>query len=96
MSAPKAVTVGNTATLLAAKAEKRVAIYIQNLDAADVFLGEDATVTVANGYALAANGGRWVEIFDNPSFYTGTWYAISAAGSADVRVYERLAPGGGL
>ena len=92
MSAPKAVSVTTSATLLIAANESRVYLEIVNMDAAVIFYGEDTTVTVANGIELgAAVSKSWERTKDNSDhFYTGALYAIDASGTSDVRVWERV------
>mgnify|MGYP003152879956 CR=1 FL=1 len=91
MSAPKAVSVGTSATLLIAANDSRVYLEIVNMDSAAIFIGEDSTVTISNGIQLGATTSReWERTHgNNEFFYTGTVYAVDASGTSDVRVWER-------
>lgn len=89
MSAPFAVSVGTSATLIIAANENRTSLYIQNSSGAGtvLVLGEDGTVTILNGIEVA-DGGLVVEDMGH-RLWKGPWFGIVAAGSADVRVWER-------
>tara|TARA_R110000824_G_scaffold83438_7_gene208973 strand:- start:5549 stop:5752 length:204 start_codon:yes stop_codon:yes gene_type:complete len=62
------------------------------MDSAVIFIGEDTTLTTANGIELAATTARtWTRTEENTKyFYTGAIYARDASGTSDVRVWERL------
>ena len=88
MSAPFAVTVGTTATQILPDNAERTSVYIENNDATEVlFLGEDATVTIVNGIAVAG-GGLVVEDMGH-RLHKGPWFGIVTVGTIDVRVWER-------
>lgn len=78
-----AVSVTTTATALPATAlTGRRKIYIQNLDNQEIFLGGSG-VTTANGLRIAAGGVFEDEVGDDVGLF-----AITASGTADVRVFE--------
>lgn len=78
-----AVSVGTTATILASGRGGREGILVQNLGAADIYVGGQ-NVTAATGIKVSASGGTYSD--EN---YAGALYAITASGtSADVRVQE--------
>jgi hypothetical protein len=89
MPAPFAVSVGTSATLIIAGNEARTSIYIENSagDGTVLVLGQDTTLTTANGIEIA-DGGLVMEDMGN-RLWKGDWYGIVAAGTADVRVWER-------
>ena len=89
MAAPFAITVTTTATLIVAGNEERTSLYIQNSagDGTVLVLGEDSTLTIANGIEVA-DGGLVVEDMGH-RLWKGPWFGIVAAGTADIRVWER-------
>lgn len=75
-----AVTVGTSAVVIAA-ADDRESILIQNLGAADIYVG-GSSVTTANGVKVTASGGTL-------TLYTcAAVYAISGSAGNDVRYLE--------
>jgi hypothetical protein len=91
MSAPKAVSVGTSATKLIDANASRVYLEIVNMDSAVIFYGEDNTVTTSNGIELSATTSKsWERTTGNSNFfYAGEIWAIDASGTSDVRVWER-------
>ena len=89
MSAPFAVSIGTSATLIIAANSERTSLYIENSagDGTVLILGEDTTLTAANGIEIA-DGGSVIEDMGH-RLWKGDWFGIVAAGSADVRVWER-------
>lgn len=83
MTAPRAVTVGTTATLItaAAPSQTRTSVTIYNNGASTVYLGTSG-VTAAAGLPLPA--GQSME--DDVSL--GAWYGITSSGTVEVRVVE--------
>lgn len=75
-----AVTVGTDEVLLAAANTDRRSITIQNLGAADIYIGPTG-VTTATGIKIAASGG-----IGTLSGTTAALYGISGAAGNDVRV----------
>ena len=71
------VTVGTTATPVFVHNNRRTAWSLANEDTATIFVSEDETNVLAGGY-LRALGGEPQNVL----------FAISAAGSADLRVLE--------
>lgn len=76
-----AVTVGVAATLVKAANVNRSTMLVQNLSSENLFIGDDASVTVANGVMINVGGSA------NFTFQE-TVYAISPSGAADVRFLE--------
>jgi len=76
------VSVGVAAGVIVAANEDRKAVTIQNLDADNVYIGFDNTVTVNNGYLLRQYGSITMDR------YTGAVYGISDAAASDVRYLE--------
>lgn len=92
MAAPFAVTVGTTAIQIIAENATRTSIYIENNDSTEVmFVGEDATLTIANGIPIA--GGGLMQEDMGHRLWKGPWFGIVAVGTIDVRVWERTARG---
>lgn len=77
-----AVSVGVAAVLVVAENTARGNILVQNLGAADVYLGTSAGVTTANGILVAAGGGVAVLTI------TADIYAISGSAGNDCRYLE--------
>ena len=71
-----------TATEVVAAYRSRKQLSIRNVGTVDVYLGTSNAVTASNGYLLAAG-----ETYDDAD--TGSaYYAITASGTADLRVLE--------
>jgi hypothetical protein len=70
---------------------KRLAITIKNIGAAQVFIGQDSPDLAALGFPLSA--GEYLSLIasdgDDP---TMGLYAITAAGTADLRIQESFPP----
>lgn len=77
------VSVAVTATVIRAANEKRTYLIIYNNGTANVFVGDDASVTTSNGFPLISTG-SWIEMT-----YKGAVYGIVASGTVDVRWLER-------
>jgi hypothetical protein len=83
------VTVTTAATLLIQANAQRLSLMIANNDTANsVFIGQDATVTSSNGVPLTAQG-TLSEDSGGTKMYCGPIYAICAAGTVNVRYWER-------
>lgn len=76
-----AVSVGASATLLAAAVSNRRRIIFYNAGTADVYLGSSA-VTTANGALKIAAGDTWIET----DAAGAAWYGISGGPAQSVRV----------
>ena len=89
MASPFAVTVTTTATQILPPNAERTSIYIQNSagDGTVLVLGQDTSLTVANGIEIADGG----VVIEDMGFrlHKGPWFGIVASGTADVRVWER-------
>lgn len=83
------VTITTTATLIAANNAKRQSLMIANTSSGTVFLGPDNTVTTANGIPLLQDG-NLTEDSGGTRMFMGDVYGIVAAGTSDVRYWERL------
>lgn len=75
-SAPLAVTINDTATLIAPLDPNRISIRMVNDSAFLIYVGSDPTVTVENGVPLAADGG---ELHDWNSY--DAWYGVTTLGN---------------
>ena len=86
------VTIGPTATKIVDNNPQRIGLIIVNNDTVKtIYVGQDSTVTAANGIPVAPganlteqNGGGGTEM------YYGPVYAIPSAGTVDVRYWERM------
>lgn len=76
------ITIGPTAVLILGSDNTRTSLQFQNLGPRAIYWGFDSSVTEDNGTQLRR---RDVQILDD---FTGDIYAITAAGSADVRWME--------
>lgn len=89
MSAPSSVTVDTTAggTVIIAGNTHRMAIIISNVSTTvTVFIGQDSTLTAANGVPIFPETDR---VFDRGfGLFLGEIRGITSSGSADVRVWE--------
>jgi len=80
-TAPLAITVNVTPTLLAPLDGHRVAFLVHNNEAQTVmYIGRDNTLTAANGVPVAAG-----DTFTESDSYD-EWWGIVAAASADARI----------
>jgi hypothetical protein len=77
-----AQVVGAVATLIADVTAARRSLLIQNLGSVDIYVGSSAAVTTASGVRVSGNGGTY------ETQAVGAVYAITAAGSSDVRFSE--------
>ncbi len=88
-----AVSVTTSATkILAARYTEpgRIGVVLDNQGSVTVFLGDDDTVTTANGITLEA-GKKFIltaEMGFEKYFFRGDLYGIVASGTADVRAWE--------
>jgi hypothetical protein len=81
------VTVGTTATLIAAANNGRRGLIItNNSSTTDIFYGPDASITKDNALPLYAN--QTLNLDKVPEGYGGSIYGITASGTADVRYWE--------
>lgn len=74
-----------TALLLADPNGSRAAITIQNVGAVDCWLGPDSTVAAGSGIKLAAGA---VLSENAPACSNDSWWAVTASGTADLRIVE--------
>lgn len=79
--AASAATVTTSATLIVGGRTSREAVQIQNLGAADIYIGGSG-VTASTGIKVAS-GASW----DDQNL-SGPLYGITSSGTADVRVLE--------
>ena len=87
MSAPVAVSVGTTATLILAANTARISYFIINNHSAAIFVAEDNTVTTVNGLPLGSGGALSED--QGERLFKGDIFGIVATATADVRVWER-------
>lgn len=83
------VTVGTTATLILAANDNRHSFLINNTSSGTVFIGPTSSVTTSNGISLLENGSL-AEDSSGTKLYQSDIYGIVAAGTSDVRVWERI------
>jgi hypothetical protein len=77
------VTVAVTATVILAANTSRANLLIQNLGGANLYIGNDSSVTTANGIEIPPNGTITLTVDDDI-------YGISASGNLDVRYFEEV------
>lgn len=87
--AMRPVTVGTTPTPVLSYNNKRTGVSLANEDSAAIFLKEDETAILATGYPIVAGGAQDLlrALGDEPQL---ALWAISAAGGADLRVWEHF------
>ncbi len=85
----RSVTVAATTTKLLDYNNRRTTVSIFNNDSADVFISEDETGILAEGYIIQSGGALDLirPLGDTPQ---NLLFAISAAGGADVRILEQF------
>lgn len=76
------------------KCLSRISLWLYNNSAVTIWLGEDDSVTTANGWPLLAGEKEKITHEGNadslPLFYRDAVYAIVASGTADLRYWEML------
>lgn len=77
------VSVGGTATQIAAINSSRSGVLLVNFGTTDVFIGPDNTVTTSNGQLLAGTKGTAIGFAT-----TGTIYGITSGASQNIGVLE--------
>lgn len=76
------VSVGTSATLVVSSNANRKELRLVNADSNPIYIGNNASVTPANGFMLV----HGVPFVDERT--TDSWYAIVASGSGDLRFVE--------
>ncbi len=82
------VTVTTTATKIIDANVNRISLILTNISPGTVYIGQDSTVTVSNGVPLS-EGDKLTEDNGGTRMYLGQFYAIVAAGTSDIRFWER-------
>lgn len=83
------VTLTNAATVIVAANPQRLSLIITNTGTPTVYIGQDASVTAANGVPLLTNA-TLTEDSGGTKMYCGPIYGITASSTADVRYWERI------
>lgn len=79
------VSVGATATVIAAANSARKSLIIRNTSTGTVYIGYDSSVTTSNGFPVAQKDAYEI---NQTNLYTGAVYGIVASGTSDVRKME--------
>ena len=84
------VTVAATSggTLIIAPNPQRLGVIITNTGTQTVYIGQDTTLTAANGVPLKQDS-TLTEDNGGTKMYCGPIYGITATSTSDVRVWER-------
>lgn len=82
------VSVANTATLIVGDNPQRLSLIVVNASTANVYIGQDALVTTANGTLIVAEG-NLTEDSGGTKMYCGPIYGITPNSNADIRYWER-------
>ena len=82
------LTTDTIATICTANAQ-RYSIVFTNIGAGKAYIGEDASVTSANGILLVANGGSLTEDSGRQKVYMGAYYAIAGSASTNLTYWQR-------
>ena len=83
------VTVTTTATEIVAPNTKRLSLIVFNSGDEVVYIGQDNTVTIANGIPLNLDSSL-TEESGGTKMYCGPIYGIVGSGTSDVRYWERI------
>lgn len=82
------VTVTNAATLIVAANTQRLSLIVVNTGTPTVYIGQDESVTAANGVPIKTDG-NLTEDNGGTKMYCGPIYGITASATSDVRYWER-------
>jgi len=87
MSAPYSVTVGTTVKRIVDYSRKRTVVMIYNNSSEVVYIGTGEGLTTQNGFPIVPNQGAVFarEFGDDPTL---AYYAVTASGTADLRIWE--------
>jgi hypothetical protein len=88
MSTYNTITVTNAATVIVGANSQRLSLIITNTGTPTVYIGQDASVTTANGVPLITNA-TLTEDSGGTKMYCGPIYGICAS-TSDVRYWERI------
>jgi len=83
------VTVTTSATLILAANADRHSFLLANTSSGTVFIGPRNDVTAANGTPVLQDGSL-AEDSSGTKLYTSDIFGIVAAGTSDVRIWERI------
>lgn len=83
------ITVENIPTLIVGSNPKRLSLIIEVVGANTIYIGQDTSVTTANGIQLVQNA-ILTEDSGSMRMYCGDYYGITASGSSDIRYWERI------
>jgi hypothetical protein len=81
------VGTGSPAQIVAANPQ-RLSLIVVNTGVPTVYIGQDASVTTANGVPVKTNG-NLTEDSGGTKMYCGPIYGIASDSSSDVRYWER-------
>lgn len=76
------------ATIVTANTQ-RLSIIFTNIGAGKAYIGEDASITTANGTLLVANGGSLTEDSGGQKVYMGEFYGIAGSASTTITYWQR-------
>ena len=83
------ITVTNGATLIVSPNPMRLGLLLTNTGTQTVYIGQDTTLTAANGVPLKQDS-TLTEDNGGTKMYCGPIYGITATSTSDVRVWERV------
>ena len=76
------------ATIVTANAQ-RYSIVFTNIGAGKAYIGEDSSISSANGILLVANGGSLTEDSGGQKVYMGEYYGIAGSASTTLTYWQR-------
>jgi len=82
------ITTAATATIVTAN-EKRISLIITNIGAGSAFIGEDSSVTSANGIKLVSNG-TYTEDGGSKGMYVGPLFARAGSVGTTLTYWQRI------
>ena len=80
----------NAVATIATENTNRISIIFTNIGSGKAFIGENASITSANGTLLVANGGSLTEDSGGQKVYLGAYYGIAGSLSTNVTYWQRI------
>ena len=78
----------NTAATIVTANSQRISLIITNIGSSPAYIGEDSSVTSANGIKIVSNGSL-TEDSGGTRMYMGEYYAIAGSSSTTITYWQR-------